>query len=71
LACYELLLRWYPPAYPEQEKVLLRFVDGRPVSDISTQFLEWACGKITEMSKQVLVLVWDNASWHISQKVRT
>ena len=70
LACYGILLRWWPPKRQEQEKALLRFVDGRPVSAISIQYLEWACQKITEMGVSVLVLVWDNASWHVSQMVR-
>lgn len=71
LACYGMLLRWRLPSGNEAEKALLRFVDGRPVSAISTQFLEWACEKITELGARVLVLIWDNASWHVSQFVRT
>jgi hypothetical protein len=55
---------------PELKETWLRFVDGRPVSGITTQFLEWSCGKLTEVGKKVLVLVWDNASWHISHEVR-
>ena len=53
------------------EKILLRFVDGRPVSDITIQFLDWSCQQLEELNKRVLVLIWDNASWHISNKVRT
>jgi len=71
LACYGMLLRWRLPGGDEIEKALLRFVDGRPVSAISTQFLEWACQKISELGARVLVLIWDNASWHVSQFVRT
>ncbi len=71
LACYGLLMRWWPQDGQEQEKAWLRFVDGRPVSAISTQFLEWACQKMAEMDFRVLVLVWDNASWHVSKMVRT
>jgi len=70
LACYGMLLRWWPQDRQEQEKALLRFVDRRPVSAISIQYLEWACQKITEMGASVFVLVWDNASWHVSQLVR-
>jgi hypothetical protein len=70
MACYGMLLRWWSQESQGQEKALLRFVDGRPVSAISIQFLEWACHKISEMNLKVLVLVWDNASWHISQMVR-
>jgi hypothetical protein len=38
----------------------LRFVDGRPVSGITTRFLEWCCQKLKEMGKEVLVLIWDS-----------
>jgi DDE superfamily endonuclease len=71
LACYGLLLRWWPLTEPAQEKALLRFVDGRPVSAHSMQYLEWACQQIAVIGLKVLVLVWDNASWHISHSVRT
>jgi transposase len=48
----------------------LRFVDGRPVSSISRQFLQWSLKKLQAAGKKVLVLIWDNASWHISKDVR-
>jgi transposase len=65
LACYGLRVRG-----AEAEQVWLRFVDGRPVSAITTQFLAWLCDKAQALGKRVLVLVWDNASWHRSQAVR-
>jgi hypothetical protein len=40
------------------------------VSTITTQFLEWCCQKLEELGKKVLVLIWENASWHISREVR-
>jgi hypothetical protein len=52
------------------ERTWLRFVDGRPVSGITTRFLEWCCQRLKELGKKVLVLIWDNASWHISREVR-
>lgn len=63
LCCYGLLRA-------DSDQVLLRFVDGRPVSQVTIDFLEWVCGRLAQNDKQVLVLVLDNASWHISQKVR-
>jgi transposase len=69
LACYGLLLRWMKESGQTDEEVLLRFVDGRPVSDITIQFLQWCCDRLATMNKRVLALIWDNASWHISQKV--
>ncbi len=58
-------------AEPTPDAVWLRFVDGRPVSAITTPFLEWCCGKLATAGKTALLLVWDNASWHKSQQVRT
>ena len=45
----------------------LRFVSGRPERGVTTDFLEWLCEQIQAQGKQVLVLIWDNASWHGSQ----
>jgi transposase len=70
LACYGLLLRWHSIAAPPQEEVWLRFVQGRPISGVTTTFLEWVCRKLEALGKKALLLVWDNASWHISKKVK-
>ena len=69
LACYGLLVR-FPNADNQAEQVWLRFVDGRPVSVITIAFLDWLCVKAQALGKRVLALVWDNASWHLSQAVR-
>jgi hypothetical protein len=50
--------------------VLVRFLDGRPVSQVTTEFLTWGCTQLAAEGKRVLALVWDNASWHKSQQVR-
>jgi hypothetical protein len=50
--------------------MLLRFVDGRPVSAVTIQFLEWLTARLAAEGKKALVMVWDNASWHVSQAVR-
>jgi transposase len=63
LSCYGLYV-------PELELTWLRFVDGRPVSAITTQFLEWSCLRLEAMDKKALLLVWDNASWHKSKFVK-
>jgi len=65
LACYGLLVR-----EGEAEQVWLRFVDGRPVSALTIEFLAWLCDKTQALGKRVLALVWDNASWHRSKAVR-
>ncbi len=72
LACYGILLRHLPhQTTPDAEQMLLRFVDGRPVSMITTQFLDWCCTQLAKQSVTTLVLVWDNAPWHTSKMVRT
>ena len=49
----------------------LRFVEGRPVSQVTTDFLEWLCEQVQVQGKNVLMLIWDNDSWHVSKQVRT
>jgi len=71
LACYGVLLRHCPQAMGEwEEQIWLRFVDGRPVSSITIQFLEWCVARLQALGKCVLILVWDNARWHTSREVR-
>jgi hypothetical protein len=38
---------------------------------VTTDYLEWLAGRLAEDGKQVLLLIWDNASGHCSQAVRT
>lgn len=63
LACYGLLRA-------DVDQVWLRFVDGRPISAITIQFLAWCLERLAREGKTALLLVWDNASWHISAEVR-
>ena len=50
--------------------MLLRFVKGRPGSAVTTRFLAWRPAWLAAAGKTALLLVWDNASWHVSQAVR-
>jgi transposase len=70
LACYGLLVSC--PAAPETlpEQIWLRFVEKRPVSAVTTQYLAWCCENLQRRGKKALLMVWDNASWHISKEVR-
>jgi len=70
LACYGLLVRSAAPRGDWHDRVWLRFVDGRPVSAITTEFLAWCCDRLQADGKTALLLVWDNASWHSSAQVR-
>jgi hypothetical protein len=64
LTCYGLLRL-------DTHKVWLRFVDGRPVSHVTTALLAWLCQRLAAEQKRVLILLWDNALWHVSREVRT
>jgi hypothetical protein len=68
LACYGVLVR-HVPTQPEQ--MLLRFVERRPVSRETTAFLAWCSARWAAQGLTAVLLIWDNASWHISREVRT
>jgi hypothetical protein len=63
VACYGLLRQ-------DTGGMLLRFCDGRPVSATTEEYLGWACRELAAEGKRVLVLIWDNAAWHVSQRVK-
>ena len=50
--------------------MLLRFVDGRPVRAVTPPFLAWLTAWLATEGTTALLLVWDKASWHVSQAVR-
>jgi hypothetical protein len=62
LACYGVLRR-------DTGGMMLRFAEGRPVSATTEDFLGWVCRELAAEGKRVLVLVWDNAAWHVSNRV--
>lgn len=63
VACYGLLRA-------DTQAMLLRFVDGRPVSAMTPPLLAWLTERLAAAGKRALILVWDNASWHVNQAVR-
>ncbi len=63
LCCYGLLRE-------DTEQMWLRFVEGRPISHVTIAYLDWVCERLAAEGKRVLVLIWDNASWHVSREVR-
>ncbi len=63
LSCYGLLRG-------DTGAMWLRFVRGRPVSQVTEDFLAWVCAELAVEGKKALLLVWDNASWHSSRRVR-
>ena len=58
LACYGMLVRWVGSGGFMLERPWLRFVDGRPVSRLTTAFLEWSCDKLNEVGRKALLLIW-------------
>lgn len=70
LASYGLLLRQEGATAPIDDDLWLRFVAGRPVSALTTQFLTWCGDRLAAAGIATLVLIWDNASWHVSAAVR-
>ena len=67
ISCYGLYL---PEMGQTWRQTWLRFVEGRPVSSITTRFLGWCCEDLKALGKSFLLLIWDNASWHLSKEVR-
>lgn len=63
LACYGV---WFPQC----KKMHLRFAEGRPISKLTCKFMQWICEELGKKNKRVWAVVWDNASWHISQQVQ-
>ncbi len=63
LCCYGMLRG-------DNGKMMVRFVEGRPVSQVSIDYLEWVCECLAKEGKRVLLMIWDNASWHVSKAVR-
>lgn len=80
LACYgvyfpERAAEEDPGGDPDEKSsepdMLLRFVEGRPVSSVTTTFLDWVCERLGRRGTDVWVLIWDQASWHVSHEVQT
>lgn len=64
IACYGLLRK-------DSEAVRVRFLKERPVSAMTIEFLQWITEEFKKEGKRALLLIWDNASWHISKEVRS
>jgi transposase len=62
ICCYGLLRQ-------DTDRVILRFVEGRPVGDVTAQFLSWVCEQLEAEGKSRLIVIWDDASWHSGKPV--
>lgn len=63
LSCYGLLRA-------DTGGMMVRFVSGRPVSQVTEDYLGWVCERLKAEGKKALLVVWDNAAWHVSKRVR-
>ena len=54
ICCYGMLRN-------DTKKVLLRFAEDRPVSDLTIQFLGWLSEELEDEGKKRLIAVWDDA----------
>lgn len=70
LACSGVLWQEGTAEEPERDQMWLRFVTGRPVSGITTQFLAWCSDRLAALGKNSWLLIWDHGSWPISKLVR-
>ncbi len=50
LACYGV-------CFPASDEVWLRFLDGRPISAVTTVFLDWCAQEAAVRGKRVLALI--------------
>lgn len=55
---------------PTAHQWLWRVVSGRPVSEVTGAVLAWRASYVTDQGTRALWLIWDQASWHVSQTVR-
>jgi transposase len=62
ISCYGMLRN-------DTHKVMVRFVEDRPLGDITIQFLDWVCWSVAKEGKKVLIVIWDDASWHRAEAV--
>ena len=63
LACYGLLRG-------DTGGMMLRFVEGCLVSQVTEDFLAWSCQRLADEGKKGSLMIWDNASWHVSRRFR-
>jgi len=62
IACYGFLRL-------DTRKVVCRFLENRPLADITIQFLDWIGWSVAQEGKKVLIVIWDDASWHTADAV--
>jgi hypothetical protein len=57
ICCYGVLRQ-------DTDKMMLRFVAGRPIGGLTAQFLAWVCEQLEAEGKRRLIVIWGDAAWH-------
>ncbi len=60
-----------PAVRHDTQQVYFSFSALRPVSEETWKFVQALVQVARQESKRVLVIIWDNASWHLSNSVGT
>jgi transposase len=63
LACYGVLRS-------DNRQVYLAFCEGQPRSEVTWEFIQGLLALARQEAKRVVVLIWDNAGWHLSKRLR-
>src|SRR5215470_19210726 len=68
--CLDKALACYGALRHDTRQVYLHFAAGRPDTDSTIDFLRRLLALARSLRKPYLVVIWDNASWHLSRKLR-
>ena len=66
----EKALAAYGALREDNRQVYLHFHPGQPDTDATIDFLKRLLALARSLRKAYLVVIWDNASWHLSRKLR-
>ena len=67
----EKALACFGAVHQETQQTYLYFCDGQPNSEHMWVFIMALLALARQEGKQVVVVIWDNASWHLSHRIRT
>lgn len=52
------------------KQVYLGFFEGQPLSEMTWNFVQGLLARARQMEKKLVVLIWDNAGWHLSKRLK-
>jgi hypothetical protein len=53
----------------DTRQVIVRFVEDRPLGDVTIQFMDWVCSSVAKEGKKLLIVIWDDASCHTADAI--